>query len=106
MRGERVHEPRLDEERASPFDGFLGLQRGALEDGVDRAHVRLSGAGGGADLVIDDSPALACHRMHSGSDCPGMLHQLSANDHLRNDEDGTMTQSEENEDLTPSARIS
>ena len=34
-----------------------------------------------------------------------MLHQLSANDHLRNDEGEPMTQSDTNEDLTPSARI-
>ena len=34
-----------------------------------------------------------------------MLHQLSANDHLRNDKGEPMTQSDANEDLTPSARI-
>jgi hypothetical protein len=34
-----------------------------------------------------------------------MLHPLSANDHLRDDEDEPMTQSDANDDLTPSARI-
>jgi hypothetical protein len=34
-----------------------------------------------------------------------MLHQLSANDHLRNNEGEPMTQSDANDDLTPSARI-
>lgn len=34
-----------------------------------------------------------------------MLHQLSADDHLRNDEDVTMTQSDANDDLPASARI-
>lgn len=34
-----------------------------------------------------------------------MLHQLFADDHLRNDEGEPMTQSDANDDLTPSARI-
>lgn len=66
VRGERVHEPRFDEERVSPLDGFLGLRRGALEDGVDRAQMRLAGAGGRADVGVDGGRRLACHRMRSG----------------------------------------
>ena len=45
VHGERIHEPRFDEERVSPLDGFLGLWRGVLEDEMDHAQVRLTGAG-------------------------------------------------------------